>query len=55
MKILIAGTALALACITANADDLIQSAGMKPPVSDDARATLLTIHHCTEGYGCADT
>lgn len=55
MKILIAGLALLLACTTANADDLLQNAGMKPLVSDDARATLITIRHCTEGYGCADT
>jgi NAD-dependent SIR2 family protein deacetylase len=55
MKKLIAGFALLLACMTANADGLLQNAGMKPPVSDDARATLLTIRHCTEGYGCADT
>lgn len=54
MKILIAGLVLLLTC-TANADSLIQNAGMKPPVSDVARATLLTIRHCTEGYGCADT
>ncbi|QDV97115.1 hypothetical protein FFH90_023565 [Pseudomonas sp. ATCC 43928] len=55
MKKLIARIALLLACMTANADGLIQNAGMKPLVSDDARATLLTIRHCTEGYGCADT
>jgi hypothetical protein len=55
MKNLIAGIVLLLALNTANADGLIQNAGMKPPVSDDARATLLTIRHCTEGYGCADT
>ena len=55
MRKLIAGLALMLACMTANADGLIQNAGMKPPVSDDARATLITIRHCTEGYGCADT
>jgi len=54
MKFLIAGFVLLLAC-TANADSLIQNAGMKPPVNDDARATSLTIRHCTEGYGCADT
>ena len=57
MKKLIAGFALllGLACMTANADGLLQNAGMKPLVSDDARATLMTIRHCTEGYGCADT
>jgi hypothetical protein len=54
LKTLIAGFVLLLAC-TANADSLIQNAGMKPPVSNDARATSLTIRHCTEGYGCADT
>jgi hypothetical protein len=54
LKSLIAGFVLLLAC-TANADSLIQNAGMKPPVSNDARATSLTIRHCTEGYGCADT
>ncbi|WP_223531205.1 hypothetical protein [Pseudomonas sp. GL-R-19] len=37
MKKLIAGLALALTLTTANADGLIQNAGMKPPVSDDAR------------------
>lgn len=57
MKKLISGFALVLmlACTTANADNLIQSAGMKPPVSNEARAILITIRHCTEGYGCADT
>lgn len=56
MKRLIAAVVLGLlACMTANADSLIQSAGMKPPVSDTPRATLITIRHCTEGYGCADT
>jgi hypothetical protein len=55
MKKLIAGIALLLACITANAGSLIQNVGMKPQVSDEARAKLLTIRHCTEGYGCADT
>jgi hypothetical protein len=55
MKKRIAGIVLVLAFTTANADGLIQNAGMKAPVSDDARATLITIRHCTEGYGCADT
>lgn len=32
MKNLIAGIALLLACMTANADGLIQNAGMKLPV-----------------------
>lgn len=54
MKRFLPTIALLLAC-TANADNLIQSAGMKPPVSDTPRATLMTIRHCTEGYGCADT
>jgi hypothetical protein len=55
MKNLIAGIVLLLACTIANADSLIQNAGMKPLVNDDARATLLTIRHCKEGFGCADT
>ncbi|PBJ21663.1 hypothetical protein BSF44_35260 [Pseudomonas sp. ACN8] len=55
MKGLIASIVLLLALNTANADGLIQNAGMRPLVSDDARATLLTIRHCKEGFGCADT
>lgn len=55
MKNLIAGFALFLACTLATANPLIQSAGMKSPVSDDARATFITIRHCKEGFGCADT
>ena len=55
MKRIIAGVVLLLACMTANADGLIQNAGMKPPVSDEARATFITIRHCKEGFGCADT
>lgn len=55
MKKIIAGFALLLACLTANAGSLIQNAGMKPLASDDARATFITIRHCKEGFGCADT
>ena len=55
MKRLLLTITLLLACMTTNADGLLQNAGMKPLVSDDARATLITIRHCTEGYGCADT
>ncbi|VVP73523.1 hypothetical protein [Pseudomonas fluorescens] len=55
MKNLIAWIVLLLTLNTANANGLIQNAGMKPPVSDDARATLLTIRHCKEGFGCVDT
>jgi len=55
MKNLIAGIVLLLACTIANAEGLIQNASMKPPVSNEARATLLTIRHCKEGFGCADS
>jgi hypothetical protein len=55
LKVLIAGFVLLLTLNTANADGLIQNAGMKPPVSDEARAILITIRHCKEGFGCADT
>ena len=39
MRRVIAGIALLLALNTANADGLIQNAGMPPPVSDASRAT----------------
>jgi hypothetical protein len=45
MKNLIAGIVLLLACTIANADGLIQNAGMKPLVNDDARATLNIISY----------
>lgn len=37
MKTLIAGIVLGLACMTANADGLIQNSDMKPLVSDDSK------------------